>query len=852
MKLHRLNILRYANITVILAGLCLMAFLSWQLADRVRDLQTAPVDNVQWNLSQLEVDFLKMRSAAKEVLRDGAAALPELRKGYDIFYSRVELIRDSHNAALVHTSPHLHHLHKTLLKFLAETVDTIDGPDADLVAAMPGLDRMMEPIAQATRGLAVGGIDISSKTADAKRFEISRLLMLIAVAAPVTFLALFLALAWQQSQKRELNRKTREIEAANRRFNSTLRASLDAIVVVNEEGLITDFNGSAEQVFGHRREDIIGKPIVTTLIPEEFREAHSTKFAQYIAGRKSSVVDAGRMELAALHADGHVFPIEISISETTGENGPNFVSYMRDITRQREDEAELKKARDDALEAVREKSKFFAMMSHEMRTPLNGIMSSLDLMKDSPLDKAQQRYVDIAETSSRILLGHVNDVLTIERLDSGEREAVPEEIGVTDLADTLLDSLRPLAGARNNTLLAEHEGPDVRAVGDLRGLQQILTNLLSNAIKFTSSGQVTLRTRAEPKGDLVALRFSVEDTGIGIAADNLDRIFEDFVTLESPYERTATGTGLGLGIVRRLVRGMGGTLTCDSAPRKGSTFRVEVTLPLAQARGTRPKARPQADAGRPGAELNILLVEDNEINRELLQAMIHREGHRVTTAANGFEGVHKASERHFDLILMDISMPNMNGIEATQMIRSSRSLSAQVPIYAVTAHAMPKELEEFTRAGMDGCLVKPVQAQKLRDVLAGVAAELGGPGAGGRDAPGAAPQPDLLNHAQIAELVSVVGREKAARLFDAFRADGERQMGEIRASAAAGDHAGLQGQVHKLSGSCGTFGAERLTRVLGRIETACKKGEVGGVPQMLETLEEVWRDTAENLEAAAP
>jgi PAS domain S-box-containing protein len=848
MERYRFNSLRFVNFAVILAGLLMMAVVSWQLWNSVTDLQGAPIDNVQWNLSQLEVDYLKMREAGLKVQRDGLSALPEFRKRYDIFFSRVNLVDVSAATADIHTDPHLHHLHEQLLQFLKETVDIVDSSDAKLASAMPEIFDREQMIAQATRGLAMGGIEISSAISDDKRVEISRHLFLIAVAAPVTFVALFLALVSQQSQTTELNRRSLEIEGANRRFTSTLRASLDAIVVVNEKGLVTDFNGSAEQVFGYKRNQIVGKPLVETLIPHEFREMHSTKFLSYVSGQNSSIVDGGRLQLSALHADGHVFPIETSISEIAGENGPNFVSYMRDITQQLENEKELQSARDDALEAFREKSKFFAMMSHEMRTPLNGIMSALDLLKDGKLDPSQSRFVRIAETSSRILLGHVDDVLTIERLDAGDREILPEAFNVQDEVATLIDALRPLASDRNNELVTAHQGPIAAVVGDLRGLQQILTNLMSNAIKFTSSGSVTVRT-ATALGDdgAVTLRVAVEDTGSGISEENRSRIFEDFVTVESPYERTAAGTGLGLGIVRRLVQGMGGTLTCESEPGKGSTFTVEAVLQRAEDSDVHLQANDTEIHTAPGTALNVLLVEDNAINRELLVAMIEREGHKITTASNGFEGVHKASESHFDLILMDISMPNMNGIVATQTIRASKSLNAHSPIYSITAHAMPKEIEEFHQAGMDGCLIKPIQAAKLRDILAAASAtqerskkpQTALPNFGRGD-------PQLLDQTQINEMISVLGEEKAANMFEVFRADSQTILTEIAASVDKRDIDQLQKHAHQFSGSCGTFGAVGLKDALHQIETACKQGNLDDAVDMATHLDRLWQDTCDS------
>lgn len=845
MNLSKLKSLHLVNFAAILAGLAIVVTLSALVANRMQNLRAAPVDNAQWNMSQLEVDFLKLHAASTLAQVEGEPQLAEMRKRYDAFYSRVNVIEKSSGTARVHSNPILHHKHELLKAFLGKTVQHIDGSDAELLIYLPEFMVLLDEIQDAVRDLAISGIEISSEIAEEKRQEIVNLLGWVAAATPLTILALFAALFRQNMQRAELKKRSIALASANRRFNSTLSASLDAIVVVNENGIITDYNGSAEAVFGHAQADAVGKRMVDLIIPHQYREAHSDKFSNYVSDGKSGIVDAGRLELEALHADSRIFPIEVSISETIGESGPNFVSYIRDITQQRKDELELKQARDEALRAFQDKSKFVAVMSHEMRTPLNGITSSLDLLKDGDLNEKQSRYVELAERSSRILLEHINDVLQIERLDSGDREVEIEPFDLNDFAPSLLDSLRPLADQSMVQLRHVHEGATNLVFGDQRALRQVLTNLIGNAIKYSSSGEVILRTKSSAvDGNQANVKFAVEDSGIGISKNDQEHIFDDFVTLGSPYERTTTGTGLGLGIARRLVNRMGGALTCESDVGKGSTFAFEVALPVASrlTKVTTSK-KVTSDSYRVDA-LNILLVEDNLINRELLSAMIEREGHHVALAENGFEGVLRAAEARFDLILMDISMPNMNGIEATQKIRTSNSVSSKSPIYAVTAHAMADEIEEFHKAGMDGSLIKPIQVDKLRELLGRIgASQINGSAAIKTKKHSAEVQGDMIDKEQFDEIISVLGHEKAASMLGAFVAEGRDATAKMEPLAASGNLSDLRALAHKWAGSCGTFGATELRSQLHKIERACKENDNGEVIDLINDIGPVWQAT---------
>ncbi|WP_323767035.1 hybrid sensor histidine kinase/response regulator [Marinovum sp.] len=829
-------------LVIVLGGLLAAGMIAVKLGDKIGELRAAPSDNIQWNTAQLEVDFLKLDTAL-DAARAGPGGLDDLRRQFDIFYSRVKTFAGSTQTLVLEEDPALRAYRDDLDRFLMRAVPLIDAPDPELRAALPQLETWADAVNGTPRSFALGAVQVMANVSDAQRIEIIDLLRRLAFVILSVFGALILTLATMTFQRLELSRRAAAIAHAGRMRDSTLRASLDAIVVSDAAGVITDFNGSAEKIFGYPREQILGRRLTDTILPAGPGAARSAETAR--------LVDQGRRERTARHSAGHDFPIELSISETPGESGPNFVAYIRDITEEKRAKAELQEARDEALAAFREKSHFFAVMSHEMRTPLNGIMSALDLMRDDPMTAKQKRYVDIAESSSQVLLGHINDVLLIERLDSGENSATVTAVRPVALVEAVADSLRPVAGQQNTVLTTGHSGPDACVLGPSRALQQVAMNLLNNAVKFTPGGKVTVTTRMHDTGDdEIAFELVVADTGIGISEHDQARIFDDFVTIDSPYERTAAGTGLGLGIVRRLVDQMGGRVTCDSTPGQGSTFRVTATLPRAADDVRRPET-PGAAARPAGlAPLDILVVEDNPINAEVLGAMLLREGQKVSHAKDGFEGVNMARRARYDLILMDVSMPNMNGLKATRQIRASDGPSRTAPIYAVTAHAMPKEVEAFLAAGMAGCILKPIRPEVLRKVLTEVAGARPPEARDPRPVAAAPEPPDVVDAATLGEITELLGEARFHDKLAAFVSDATASLSAIDAAAAAGDLPALQAQAHRLAGSCGVFGAVALHGELQTLEALSKAGDRTAALAQAAALDRTWQATRQALTPA--
>jgi PAS domain S-box-containing protein len=498
------------------------------------------------------------------------------------------------------------------------------------------------------------------------------------------------------------------------------------IYVKDREGRYARVNLAYCDMFGLSREALIGRTVEETH-PEPLAEMHARSDRCVLDGATTA-----RYEFRARLHDGRTVDCVASKAALRSPQGEitGLVGTVIDITDQKQATRALMQAKEAAESASRMKSEFLANMSHEIRTPMNGIIGMTDIVLDTPLDEQQREYLGIVKSSAGSLLEIINGILDFSKIESGKLSL---EHRAFDLPRLLADTLMPMAphAMERGVDLRMEIDPSLPArwLGDPGRLRQILNNLLGNAVKFTEAGEVVLSVHEmtrRPDDPRRWLRFSVRDTGIGISPERHAQIFEPFVQEDNSITRRFGGTGLGLSITRHLCHLMGGDISLTSVPGQGSEFVAELPFePDADVPFTSPPMQPEPMAGivpaeaAPLASAQVLLAEDNAINELLTVTLLRRWGHKVTVAGDGAQAVMLFSERRFDLVLMDVHMPGVSGLEATSHMRDieRETHRPRTPVIALTANAMPDDRRRCLDAGMDDYVSKPLHAEDLRQAI---------------------------------------------------------------------------------------------------------------------------------------
>lgn len=841
-------------VVALLSAVAVIFVLSLDVVRKIDQQSTASTDNVQWSIAQINVEYLQLLLAMERAIA-GTETLEEVRQRFDVFYSRMITLQLSPVFAVLREDPDYTTSFGRIWDFLTRRVILIDGSDADLRAGLGEIAAELRDLRGDASVMGLTGIRVFASRTDAEREGIASTLLQVSVLTLGLILGMGILAATLARMNTAIKRQVLENQIQGERVKAVFSTSLDAVIVTDADGRILEFNAAAEAVFGYSAAEALGQDIAPLIIPPALREAHWRGMARYRQAGAKHVIGAGHLRMTAMRKGGETFPIEAAVSVNTGADGVIFISYLRDVSAQVAAEEELYRARDDALAGEKAKAELLAVMSHEMRTPLNGLLGTIELLQQTRLTAKQRQYHRIMESSGRLLLHHVNDVLDIARLDSGKAAITSQRFDLAPLLCDIVENLTPMALAGENRLRTSlpADGRTVIA-GDPVRLRQILLNLVGNALKFTRNGEVRIDVARRDAAGQIDIR--VADTGIGIRKEDQDRIFDDFVTLDASYTRSSSGTGLGLGIARRWARALGGDVSLESEPGVGSVF--QVSLPLSGP-AERPASGEAAEGGAlpeppVGRSLALLVVEDNPVNRLVVREMLESDGHAVAEAQDGQEGIRLAARHRWDAIFMDVSMPQKDGVEATIAIRKSGGASADSPIIALTAHALPGETDRFLAAGMQVVMTKPVSRDALRRVLRQVLGQRDErpESAGGRVHPAAPMEEPLIDQSRLADLIATLGKERAASLFQAFVDEtdpviaGWRGLDLVATPQGAAAMA-LQADAHRIAGSAALMGAARLRAHLAEAEAAGKAGDGMRLAEHLQQAADLWPETCSAL-----
>ena len=560
-------------------------------------------------------------------------------------------------------------------------------------------------------GAIIGALSIYAREPDA--FQLEELRLLEELAGDLSY-----GIEARRQRQRQEQAEEAALQSANE-FRTLFDSVNDSIFITDFTGQFLEANQAACQRLGYSREALLQMTI---------SDIDLAASATWLEEQFADLLARGAVLLEAVHVrkDGTEVPVEINTRVFQYRQRPAALCVARDVSDRKQAEAEararaleMEQAKTEAEKANCAKSQFLANVSHEIRTPMNGIIGMTGLLLDTALTAEQRDFADTIRRSAAALLGIVNDVLDLSKIEAGKVAIEPVAFDLISCIAEIGELMAPQARAKGLDYRFEAQSPFGYVWGDAGRIRQIVINLVSNAIKFTDCGETLIRLTSSPCCEGAAqFTISVADTGIGIAADQLPRLFHKFAQVDSSLVKKHEGTGLGLAISRQLAELMGGTLTATSELEKGATFVLSLCLPLA--------TETQPEDGCTGEPLHtdvaskcrrILVAEDNVVNQKIATLTLERLACRVDLAANGREAVEMAGRFPYDLILMDCGMPEMDGYAASREIRARQGDGSRVPIVALTAHAIAGTREQCLAAGMDDYIAKPFSRTALERTL---------------------------------------------------------------------------------------------------------------------------------------
>ncbi len=504
-----------------------------------------------------------------------------------------------------------------------------------------------------------------------------------------------------------------QVGMSEERFRNLLRIASDGIHILDESGNLVMCSDSFLRMLGYSEAE------ARTLTVADWEAVFSRE--ELSVRVRDLIHNPAVFETRHRRRDNTEIDVEINACGITLGGKAHLYASARDISERKLHENELRIARSAAESAAQAKSNFLATMSHEIRTPVTSVMAVADLMQRTPLTEEQDGYLKILKSATGTLLTVLNDVLDISKIESGKVVIEAAEFSLHEAVREAIALGQTGASAKGLSIgLAISEGLPDRVIGDSTRVRQVLFNLISNAVKFTEQGSITVRLLVrERKGQRAVVLFEIEDTGIGIDRGQIDQLFAAFSQADATTTRRFGGTGLGLAISKKLVELMGGRIGVESETGVGSLFWFSLPLKVADRYAPAPGPSPVAPAGSepPTRPLRILLAEDNRINQMLVQSMLQKFGHSVHVVENGRQALEAVIGGEFDVVLMDMQMPEVDGEEATRAIRALPAPKSEIPVLALTADVMAEHRARYLQAGVDDLVAKPIDWRVLSELV---------------------------------------------------------------------------------------------------------------------------------------